>query len=249
MDTWIVLVEAATATPEAAVDPTAVESLLTFFADESPAGLYAPDRYALQVWKVAERAELALTDVLRRWRLAAAEAGLGGCRLVRAELMTPAELDAESGVSANGNGSAAGPSHRLEALEAVQEATRAVLRARSPKDASRAVVGLVHRLGGSIVLAEGEHPYRLPIDLSFGEGHRLAPAAVPFTPSRSLLEEHVPPVVDDAWHVLRSHRADQHRADQHRADDAGRHDRVVRHKADVEVVGDRPLERNRGWRM
>lgn len=234
MDTWIVLVEASTTTPGQPLDPASVEALLTFFEDETPVGLYAPDRYALQVWSAAPRAEQAITDVIGRWRAAASESGLGSCQLVRAEVMTPAELHAEL---QSGGSRLCQPTayERLDAIEAVQEATKSLLRTRGPQEVTKVVVALVHRLGGSIVVADGNHPYRLPFDLSFGEGRALSPAAAPYTTARQLLQEHVPGVVEDAWHVLRSQGPDGPRPER----------RFIRQTADVEFVRDRTVGADR----
>lgn len=236
METWVVLVEAAAVAPSEAVDATAVESLLARLGDERSLGLYAPDRYVLQVRKVGERAEQALSDVLSSWRAAAADVGLHACTLVRAEIMTAAELDAE--VEGKQTGPRSSDPVSPEALAAVHDATRRLLRAQSPKHATGTVVALVHRLGGFIVLARVDHPYGLPFDLSFGEGAPISPAAVPYTTARRQLEALLPDVLADARQVLR-------RANLDGDDRAGR---VVHRHAEVRIARDRTLEPNPGWR-
>jgi hypothetical protein len=234
VETWVVVVEAAAQGPGPVVDPLDVESLLSLFGEQhQPLGHYAPDRFAIQVSKAAERAELAMADVIAAWRRAAAVIGLDRWEVVRAEVMTPTEMEAEVQAARRG-GEPPTVAERLSVLEAVNRATRELMRVESPEQAAQVVVRLVHRLGGSIVLADGAHPYRIPLDLSFGTGRRISPAAVPHTRARSLLEEFLPDVVADGWRLL---------AVREPVRSAGAA-RVVHQVADVEVLAARALEPN-----
>ncbi len=88
------------------------------------------------------------------------------------------------------------------ALEAAYSATRALLRIRTPAQAVRIVVRLVHDLGGEVVDAEDAPPEALPLDLSFGERTPLLPVAEPLSVARLHLERVLPTVLDDARHLV-----------------------------------------------
>ena len=85
---------------------------------------------------------------------------------------------------------------------AVYEATRSLLRLRTGGDARRIAEHLVRELGGRLVPAETDDPGVLPVDVSFGDGEPLLPAAPPGSPARALLERHLAPFVLDIRHVL-----------------------------------------------
>jgi hypothetical protein len=91
MASWVVLVEAV-ASPDTEVDRAGIERLLLCFEDARPGALYAPDRYVLQVLVDVALPDDAVRMVLGRWRRTVLAVGLAGCRLVRAEVMTLAEL-------------------------------------------------------------------------------------------------------------------------------------------------------------
>jgi diguanylate cyclase (GGDEF)-like protein len=85
---------------------------------------------------------------------------------------------------------------------AVYEATRSLLRLRASGDARRVAEHLVHELGGRLVPAETDDPGVLPVDVSFGDGEPLLPAAPPGSAARALLERHLTPFLLDARYVL-----------------------------------------------
>ena len=85
---------------------------------------------------------------------------------------------------------------------AVYEATRSLLRLRTGRDARRIAEHLVRELGGRLVPAGTDDPGVLPVDVSFGDGEPLLPAAPPGSAARALLERHLAPFLLDARHVL-----------------------------------------------
>ena len=85
---------------------------------------------------------------------------------------------------------------------AVYEATRSLLRLRTGSDARRIAEHLVRELGGRLVPAGTDDPGVLPVDVSFGDGEPLLPAAPPGSAARALLERHLTPFLLDARHVL-----------------------------------------------
>lgn len=85
---------------------------------------------------------------------------------------------------------------------AVLEATRALLRVSTAADAKRIGEKLVRGLGGDFVTALTESGSVIPVDVSFGEGEPLLPAAALDSASRSLIELYLPPYLLDANHVL-----------------------------------------------
>ena len=85
---------------------------------------------------------------------------------------------------------------------AVYEATRSLLRVRTGGDARRIAEHLVRELGGWLVAAETDDPDALPVDVSFGDGEPLLPAAPRGSAARALLERYMAPFQFDARHVL-----------------------------------------------
>src|SRR5450432_1530292 len=85
---------------------------------------------------------------------------------------------------------------------AVHEATRSLFRVRAGGDARHVAEQLVRELGGWLVSAGTDDPCVIPVDLSFGDGEPLLPAAPPGSTARELLERHLPPFLLDARHVL-----------------------------------------------
>ncbi|HEX2039641.1 MAG TPA: EAL domain-containing protein [Acidimicrobiales bacterium] len=91
-----------------------------------------------------------------------------------------------------------------EGIAALHEATRALLRVEVPEEAVGIAIGLARRLGGEVVLGSREPDPRLvPVDLSFGIGEPVHPAAECGTIARLRLEELFVPFLEDADRVLR----------------------------------------------
>jgi diguanylate cyclase (GGDEF)-like protein len=88
------------------------------------------------------------------------------------------------------------------ALAAVLDATRALLWIESPAAVAAIARGLVAALGGRIVAAADAAEDALPVDVSFGVGRPMVPAAPPSGVARMLLERHLPAFVRDAQRAL-----------------------------------------------
>jgi diguanylate cyclase (GGDEF)-like protein len=99
-----------------------------------------------------------------------------------------------------GTDTPAEPQYQLPGV--VYEATRALLRLRTGSDARHIAEHLVRELGGWLVPAGTDDPGVLPVDVSFGDGEPLLPAALSGSAARALLERHMAPFVLDARHVL-----------------------------------------------
>jgi hypothetical protein len=198
---WIVLLEAA---PEEGDDATAVgltglEEFLGLLADWAPSALYAPNRYAVQVTIHESEPHTALAIGVDRFRGAVAGSGLPVWPLVRAEVKTPAELEAENQAEqAPLLASSMDVTVDPEALDAAYQATRAILGAGSENDVVVILATLVHRLGGSVVPASGQHPHALPVGITFGKVDPLVAVAEPVSIARLRLEQLLPSVVNDA---------------------------------------------------
>src|SRR5205807_5514020 len=85
------------ATPSGAgppLRPAVLERLLEDLADANPVGLYGEDRYAVQLTVEADGSLEALARGLDRWREASSRR-LGLAAIVRAEVMTTGEFDAQ----------------------------------------------------------------------------------------------------------------------------------------------------------
>ena len=87
---WIVVLEAGSPGPSV-VDPNAFERLLQAVGDG--AGLYNPDRYAVQLLVVAGDPGEAMASALCRWREAIAFVGLPLWEVERAEVLTAEEFE------------------------------------------------------------------------------------------------------------------------------------------------------------
>ncbi len=85
---------------------------------------------------------------------------------------------------------------------AVLRATRDLLWIESPDDAKAAAIRLVASLGGDVVAADQADGGALPVDVSFGVGIPLLPAAAPASVARMLLERHLPGFVRDAHRAV-----------------------------------------------
>ena len=85
---------------------------------------------------------------------------------------------------------------------AVHEATRSLFRLRTGGDARRVAEHLVRELGGRLVPAGTDDPDVIPVDVSFGDGEPLLPAAPRGSVARALLERHLATFLLDARLVL-----------------------------------------------
>ena len=87
-------------------------------------------------------------------------------------------------------------------LSVVLNATRALLWIETAADASAVARDLVEDLGGVTVAALASTDDALPVDLSFGVGGPVLPAAPRESVARMLLERHLPIFVRDAQRAL-----------------------------------------------
>ena len=92
---WVVLLEAADRSGHEPIDGADFDRLLEAWAASTPSTLYSPSRYALQISIHAATPPLALSSALRLWKDSLQRAGLPDWMLVRAELVTPEELERE----------------------------------------------------------------------------------------------------------------------------------------------------------
>jgi hypothetical protein len=196
---WVVLLEAAPENGDAALELTALEDFLGALADCGPSALYAADRYAVQLRILGLDPHDVLGEGVRRWRAAAAEAGLPPWDLVRAEVKTLAEHEAED----RAERPALLPSEMTvtvdaEAIEAAYRATRALVGAETVQDVRVILATLVYGLGGAVVPSSRPDPDAVPIDLGFGEPDPIVAVAEPYSIARLRLEELLPYVMEDA---------------------------------------------------
>ena len=87
-------------------------------------------------------------------------------------------------------------------MHEVLDATRALLWIGTPAEAAEIAGRLVVGLGGAIVRAGESGDEALPVDVSFGQGHPVLPAAPPASVARMLLERHLPVFIRDAHRAL-----------------------------------------------
>ncbi len=97
---------------------------------------------------------------------------------------------------------AAGPSDTF-AVEALLEATRGLLWITGAAEAAALAAELIVALGGTTVsAAAGAGSETIPVDVSFGDGHPLIPAAPQLSVARMLLERYLPGFVRDAQRAI-----------------------------------------------
>ena len=197
---WVVVLEMA-CQPGAHLTVETVEALLDRFADRYPSALHAPDRCALQFLVEADGPAQALAAGVALWAPAADGVGFPVGEVVRAEVKTPAELDAEYGDDDRTWVSHVPADERATAL--AYDATRRLLRARSPREAASVLSALVRQLGGTILPPRPGDPRTMDIDLSLGEGPPMVPAADPYSVARLCLEEVLPAAAEDARRIVR----------------------------------------------
>jgi diguanylate cyclase (GGDEF)-like protein len=85
---------------------------------------------------------------------------------------------------------------------AVFDATRSLFRLRSGSSARLVAEQLVRELGGQLVPAGTDGPHVIPVDVSFGDGDPVLPAAAPGSAARALLDRHLGTFLLDARLVL-----------------------------------------------
>jgi hypothetical protein len=203
-DEWVVLVEAELEEGAGAIEICQLESLLELLSEHSATGLWSLDRYAVQLVVAAAGPEAALVTALSQWRQAVGRLDLPEWRLVRAEIKSPAELEAEHrGAAATEGLVPTRTPTSPAALRATYLATRRLLACRSRIEAADVVVDLVRQLGADVVAADDDDPCALPVDLSLGQGEPRFPAADPISIARLDLEEVLPSVLLDAARVMR----------------------------------------------
>src|SRR5438045_9746383 len=92
MGSWVVRIEAASR--DDLIEAEQVERLLDRLGAFTRAGLYQPDRYAVQLLLTADSPAEALVSAEAHWHLAIELTGLPAWPIVRAEVETPEELAA-----------------------------------------------------------------------------------------------------------------------------------------------------------
>jgi len=92
---WIVLLEAADERSGSVIDRAALDRLAAAWAEVTPTALYSPDRYAVQVEVRAAGPTEALATAIGSWEKAVEASGAPRWNVVRAEVITPEELEAE----------------------------------------------------------------------------------------------------------------------------------------------------------
>ena len=94
--------------------------------------------------------------------------------------------------------------------EVVQWATRALLGVKTRQEVVDVALAVVERLGGWVVPADLADDRALPVDVGFGSGAPLLPAADPGSAARQALQRHLPQFVEDARQALETvHRTDR----------------------------------------
>lgn len=92
---WVILLEVADGVGSSTLDPESLRRMVASWPGAAPTILYSPNRYALQVTVRAADPPTALSNALSLWTDALRRAPLPAWDLVRAEIVTPEELEHE----------------------------------------------------------------------------------------------------------------------------------------------------------
>lgn len=92
---WIVLLEASDERGRSTIDASSFRRLVSSWPGPGPTALYSPNRYALQVPVRAFNPPSALSSAMWLWKDVLRRTGLPDWQLVRAEIVTPDELERE----------------------------------------------------------------------------------------------------------------------------------------------------------
>ena len=107
---WVVLLEAAKERGSSTIDPVSFGRMVSSWATPVPTSLHSRDRYALQIPVTAAHPASALSLAMSLWKDAVCRSGLAMWGLVRAEILTPEELEREQEAAEQaGGGTAGGP--------------------------------------------------------------------------------------------------------------------------------------------
>lgn len=92
---WIVLLEASDERGRSTIDASSFRRLVSSWPGPGPTALYSPNRYAIQVPVRAFNPPSALSTAMWLWKDVLRRTGLPDWQLVRAEIVTPDELERE----------------------------------------------------------------------------------------------------------------------------------------------------------
>ncbi|MDQ1369029.1 MAG: hypothetical protein QOF20_1382 [Acidimicrobiaceae bacterium] len=204
LDDWIVVLEATTESDGAALEFGAVQTLLRRLHDWHATGLYNPHRYAVQLHVPAVAPYEALRCAVVYHDLEAKAAGLGGCTMARAEVMTLGEF--ESGLLTPPSAETPAPLPGRYGLvsEELYLATRALLCLSRPAEATEVLVRFVTAAGGSVQFGEcSPTPGMIVVDLGIAEGVQLHAVAEAVSVAGMIIEQSLPSLVDDARTAVR----------------------------------------------
>jgi diguanylate cyclase (GGDEF)-like protein len=119
---WLVLLEAADTRGQSTIEWSSLARLVHSWATPVPTALYSPSRYALQVPVTATDPPSALSTAISLWKDSLHRSGLPQWPLVRAEVMTPEELELELQVAkCAGDGHDAPPQAPLSTPDVVAD--------------------------------------------------------------------------------------------------------------------------------
>ena len=202
---WAVVLEVAAPGDGPVVELTSVQRLVAQLGDWRPKALYNPDRYAIQLELFALDLPRALLTAVDRHAEACRRLRLAAWPLVRAEVLTSEELEANLAAEDErmardalpATGRPGGPS------DALHQATRSLLGVTGAAEARAVLIRFVFGLGGQIAVGDTRpDPSIIPLDLSLGEGGGLFAVAEPLSVARMLLEESLPLLLEDARRVV-----------------------------------------------
>jgi hypothetical protein len=211
-DEWVIVLEFVPGSAGAPIDYDTVHDVVDELRAWQPTGLFAPDRYALQLRVPADQPMAALRRGLALHRRAVDSVGAPAPVLARIEVLTTAEFDRQWDDFSGRRAGAAQDSTVL--TNDVYWATRSLLRAATPSQVTNILVGFVLAVGGEIdVAAPDGRPDKVVVDLTTDECEPLYATADAVSVPGLIVEQSLPALVADSRAVVARLRQVDHAND------------------------------------
>ncbi len=212
LDEWVIVLEFVPGSSSAPIDYEAIHDVVDELRAWQPTGLFAPDRYALQLRVPAERPMEAVRRALTLHSQAIDTVGAPAPTLARIEILTATEFDHQWDDFAS-RPSAPAPVSRVLSDD-IYSATRAMLRAGTPSEVTNILVSFVLAVGGEIEVGAADRcADKVVVDLTTEPGEPLNATADAVSVAGLILEQSLPALVADARAVVARLRQGDHASD------------------------------------
>jgi hypothetical protein len=203
LDDWVVVIEATTGGGRDCFDFGMVQELLAWLQAWQPSGLFNPDRYAIQLHVTAVAPDEALRCAVTYHEQGIEAVGLTRSNLARAEVLTLEEFEsAHIHYLAPPSEPAPAPQSGLISNE-LYRAARALLRVKTPADATSLLVEFVTAVGGSVNVGPYQPvPGMIAVDISVVESEPMYAVTDQVSVAGMIFEQSLAQLVGDARFAL-----------------------------------------------